>query len=279
MRSVAGIGLRSPHLADLVRGRPATGFLEIHAENYLLPSPSLACIEDLRRDYPLSIHAVGLSVGSAEGLDDVHLGRVGALVKRLQPAFVSDHLSWSVSGGRFLNDLLPLPYTDETLAIVARNVDEMQQTLGRQVSIENPSCYLAFSHSTLSEPEFLAELVRRTGCGILLDANNIHVTAHNLRLDPVSWLDVLPGSAITQYHVAGHAVNDADGEPILIDDHGSRVSGEVWTLFKEIVARFGERPTLVEWDTDIPSLPVLLGEAARAEALLYSGPDRGAQAA
>lgn len=279
MRPVAGVGLRSPHLAQMVRERPATGFLEIHAENYLLPSPALAAVEDLRRDYPLSIHAVGLSLGSAEGLDAAHLERVVGLVKRLQPAFVSEHLSWSRSGGRYLNDLLPLPYTEETLSVVADNVDRLQQALGRQVSLENPSCYLAFGHSTLSEPEFLSELVERTGCGLLLDANNIHVTAHNLRLDPQDWLRTLPGTAITQYHLAGHAVNDADGEPVLIDDHGSCVSDAVWQLFAASVARFGPKPALVEWDTDIPPLPVLLEEAARADQMMRDRMEHGARAA
>ena len=156
----------------------------------------------------------------SDGLDEAHLARVAALVKRLEPALVSDHLSWSSFGGRYFNDLLPLPYTEEALAVVVRNVQRLQEALGRQVSIENPSCYLGFAQSTLSEPEFLAELVRRSGCGLLLDVNNIAVTAHNLRLDPRDWLG-LPGEAITQYHLAGHAVNDADGETILIDDHGS----------------------------------------------------------
>ncbi|SKA22459.1 hypothetical protein SAMN02745126_04315 [Enhydrobacter aerosaccus] len=279
MRAVAGIGLRAQHLDQVVRERPAIGFLEIHAENYLLPSPALASVENLRVDYPFSIHAVGLSLGSAEGLDEHHLERVATLVRRLQPNLVSDHLSWSVVGGRYLNDLLPLPYTEEALDVVARNVDRVQSALGRQLSIENPSCYLAFAHSTLSEPEFLAELARRTGCGLLLDANNVHVTAHNLRLDPNAWLETLPGAAITQYHLAGYAVNDADGEPILIDDHGSPVREAVWSLFGRMLHRFGPRPTLIEWDTDIPGLPVLLAEAAQAQAVLRQGEERGARAA
>lgn len=265
MRPVAGIGLRAPHLAEIARDRPATGFLEIHAENYLSPTPARATLERLRRDYEMSIHAVGLSLGSAEGLDDAHLARVAGLIERLEPAYVSDHLSWSVAGGRYLNDLLPLPYTEEALEVVARNVGRLQERLRRPVSIENPSCYLAFAHSTLTEPEFLSELVRRTGCGLLLDVNNIHVTAHNLRLDPGDWLRGLPGEAITEYHLAGHATNDADGQPILIDDHGSRVSDGVWSLFADTVRRFGTRPTLIEWDTDIPALSVLLEEARRAE--------------
>ena len=277
MNPVAGIGLRSPHLATIGHERPATGFLEIHAENYLAESPALQAVERLRADYAFSIHAVGLSLGSADGLDTAHLARVAALVKRLEPAWVSDHLSWSVSGGRYFNDLLPLPYTEEALEVVVRNVGRLQDAVGRQVSIENPSCYLGFADSTLSEPEFLCELARRSGCGLLLDPNNIVVTAHNLRLDPRDWLDGLPGPAITEYHLAGHATNDADGEPILIDDHGSRVSDGVWALFAEVVKRFGARPTLIEWDTDIPPLGVLLDEAARAAGVIETVAVAGGQ--
>ena len=201
-------------------------------------------------------------------------------MKRLEPAFVSDHLSWSVSGGRYFNDLLPLPLTEEALDVVVRNVGRLQEALGRQVSIENPSCYLGFAHSTLTEPEFLAELVRRSGCGLLLDVNNIAVTAHNLRLDPAAWLADLPGAAITEYHLAGHAVNDSDGEPILIDDHGSRVSEGVWALFDQVVQRFGaSEPALIEWDTDIPALSVLLDEAARADRAIDAAGSDAARAA
>lgn len=279
MRPVAGIGLRSPHLAEIARDTPATGFLEIHAENYLARSPAVLTVERLRRDYEFSVHAVGLSLGSIDGPDEAHLGRVAALIERLQPALVSDHLSWSIAGGRYFNDLLPLPYTEEALEVVVRNVDRLQRRLGRQVLIENPSCYLSYAHSTLSEPEFLSELVCRSGCGLLLDANNIVVTAHNLRLDAVAWLDGLPASAIGEYHLAGHAVNDADGEPILIDDHGSRVSQGVWAFFDEIVRRYGPRPTLVEWDTDLPALDILLDEAARAARALEVDAEADARAA
>ena len=271
MEPVAGIGLRSPHVAAIGRERPATGFLDIHAENYLA-GPSVEAVERLRADYTFSLHAVGLSLGSVDGLDEAHLARVAGLVKRLEPALVSDHLSWSTFGGRYFNDLLPLPYTEEALAVVVRNVQRLQDALGRQVSIENPSCYLGFAQSTSSEPEFLGALTRRSGCGLLLDVNNIAVTAHNLRLDSRAWLD-LPAEAITQYHLAGHAVNDADGEPILIDDHGSRVSEGVWVLFADVVRRFGRRPTLIEWDTDLPTVGVLLEEAARADRLLAGDRD------
>lgn len=270
MEAVAGIGLRGPHLAEIARDRPPTGFLEIHAENHLGLSPAVEAVERLREHYPLSLHAVGLSLGAVDGIDPDHLARVVAAVARLQPDLVSEHLSWSTFGGRYFNDLLPLPYTEESLGVVARNIDRLQQAIGREVSIENPSCYLGFRHSTLAEPEFLGELVRRTGCGLLLDINNVVVTAHNLRLDPRAWLD-LPAAAITQFHVAGHAVNDADGEPILIDDHGSRACPGVWALFADAVARFGPRPTLVEWDTDLPPLAVLLDEARLAQEQLARG--------
>jgi uncharacterized protein len=278
MTPAAGIGLRAPHLAEIAREQPATAFLEIHAENYLSPTPAAETIERLRADYTFSVHAVGLSLGSSAGLDDGHLGRVADLVKRLQQAYVSDHLSWSVAGGRYFNDLLPLPYTEEALDVVVRNVERLQDRLGRQVSIENPSCYLGFTHSTMSEPEFLSELARRSGCGLLLDVNNIHVTAHNLRLDARDWL-ALPAAAVTQYHLAGHAVNDADGEPILIDDHGSRVGDAVWTLFEQVARRLGSRPTLIEWDTDVPALSVLLDEAQRADRALRAAGDHAARAA
>ena len=277
--AVAGIGLRAPHLADIDRERPAAGLLEIHAENYLLPSPSFTTLERVRVDYRFSIHAVGLSLGAVDGLDVAHLARVAALVKRLQPDIVSDHLSWSTYAGRYFNDLLPLPYSEEALAVVVRNLGQVQEALGRQVSVENPSCYLGFVHSTTSEPEFLSELVRRSGCGLLLDANNIHVTAHNLGLDPAGWLDGVPATAITEYHLAGHAVNDVEGGTILIDDHGSKVGDPVWELFARCVERFGPRPTVIEWDTDIPALSVLLDEARRASTVLAPGGSRDARAA
>ncbi len=244
---------------------PAVGFLEIHAENYLGGGPALRRVERLRADYRFSVHAVGLSLGSAGGLDENHLARVKALVERLQPDLVSDHLSWSVTGGTYLNDLLPLPYTEESLAVVCRNVERLQDSLGRRVLVENPSAYLRFSHSTIGEAEFLAAIVARTGCGLLCDVNNIHVTCSNMRLDAQAYLAALPAAAIGEIHLAGHAVNDADGEPILIDDHGSRVAEPVWALLRATLQRIGDRPTLIEWDTDVPELDVLLDEAARAD--------------
>jgi uncharacterized protein (UPF0276 family) len=260
-----GIGLRARHLEELPARKPAVGFLEIHAENYLGGGPALRRLERLRADYRFSVHAVGLSLGSAEGLDDAHLARVKTLVERLRPDLVSDHLSWSVTGGAYLNDLLPLPYTEESLAVVCRNVGRLQESLGRRVLVENPSSYLRFSHSTIGEAEFLAAVVARTGCGLLCDVNNIHVTCSNMRLDAQAYLAALPSAAIGEIHLAGHAVNDADGEPILIDDHGSRVAEPVWALLRATLRRIGDRPTLIEWDTDVPELDVLLDEAARAD--------------
>lgn len=264
----AGIGLRSPHVDEVRATRPALSWLEVHPENYLGGGPTVRALEAIRADYPLSFHAVGLSVGSAEGVDRRHLNRIKGLVDRFQPAMVSEHLAWSQAGGAYLNHLLPLPYTEESLAAVCRNVDEVQTTLGRRVLVENPSGYLRFAASTIPEPEFLSALAARTGCGLLCDVNNIHVTAENLGLDARAYLAALPGDAIGEIHVAGHSVNEAAGRPILIDDHGSPVSHAVWTLYEEALRRFGPRPTLVEWDTAIPPLDTLMAEARRADARL-----------
>jgi uncharacterized protein (UPF0276 family) len=260
-----GIGLRAPHVAELRATRPTVAWLEIHAENYMGGGSTLRDLEAIRRDYPLSIHGVGLSLGSADGLDSRHLNRLRALVDQVQPRLVSEHLSWSIAGGTYLNHLLPLPYTPESLAVVAHHLDRVQALLGRRILVENPSSYLRFRHSTIPEAEFLGELVRRTGCGLLCDVNNIYVSARNLGLDADEYLAALPAESIAEIHLAGHSVNDADGRPILIDDHGSRVSPAVWALYARAVERFGPTPTLIEWDTDLPPLEVLLEEAATAD--------------
>ena len=265
--AAAGIGLRSAHVAEILRVRPALGFLEVHAENYMSSSPALATLTDLRRDYPVSLHGVGLSLGGAGELDRAHLSRFKALIDRLDPLLVSEHLSWSGIAGVYLNDLLPLPYTEETLAIFCRHVDEAQEALGRPILIENPSVYLRFRHSTIDEAEFLAVLARRTGCGLLCDVNNLYVNAGNFGLDPIAYLDALPAASVGEIHLAGHHRGDADGMPILIDDHGSTVAEPVWRLYREALARFGRVPTLVEWDTQLPALDVLLGEARHADAM------------
>jgi uncharacterized protein (UPF0276 family) len=266
--SGAGIGLRAPHVGELLARRPAVPWLEVHPENYMSGGPALVLLEAVRREYPVSLHGVGLSLGTAGDLDAGHLSRLRSLVDRLEPCLVSEHLSWSTAGGAYLNHLLPLPYTDETLGVVADHVDEVQNALGRRILIENPSSYLRFRHSTMAEPQFLAELVRRAGCGLLCDVNNIYVSAWNVGLDAGSYLDALPVQAIGEIHLAGHAANDADGRTILIDDHGSPVTAPVRKLYQRALERFGSVPTLIEWDTDIPELSVLLGEASVADRLL-----------
>ena len=262
--SGSGIGLRSPHVAEVLATRPAIDWLEVHAENYMGGGPAVRTLERIRRDYPVSIHGVGLSLGSADGLDAVHLERLAGLVERLQPALVSEHLSWSLTGGAYLNHLLPLPYTEEALAVVSEHVDRAQERLGRRLLVENPSSYLRFHHSPMPEAEFLNALVRRTGCGLLCDVNNVYVSCENLGGDAAAYLEAIEPAAVEEIHLAGHAVNDADGRAILIDDHGSRVAEAVWRLYARALARFGAVPTLVEWDTAVPPLAILLEEAAKA---------------
>jgi uncharacterized protein (UPF0276 family) len=259
--------------------RPPVGWFEVHAENYMGGGPALRALEAVRRDYPVSLHGVGLSLGSAEGLDGGHLDRLRSLVDRLEPVLVSEHLSWSVAGGVYLNHLLPLPYREETLEVVARHVARAQDRLERSLLIENPSSYLRFRHSTIPEPEFLGELARRTGCGLLCDVNNVYVSSQNLAFDPDAWLDALPAGAVGEIHLAGHAVNHPGGRAVLIDDHGSRVTGAVWDLYARAVARFGLTPTLIEWDTNLPALEILLDEASIATGVLHPTDARDARAA
>ncbi|MCB1823483.1 MAG: DUF692 domain-containing protein [Candidatus Competibacteraceae bacterium] len=263
----AGIGLRHPHLPAFLAAPQPAAWLEIHSENYLAPGgPRLAALERLRGDYPLSCHGVGLSLGSAEGLDEAHLARLRALYDRLEPELVSEHLAWSTApDGTFLADLLPLPYTDEALDTVAAHVGRAQEALGRRLLVENPSTYLRFREADWDEAGFLNELVRRTGCGLLLDVNNLYVSAANGGDDPLAALERLPLAAVGEIHIAGHARVATPVGELLIDDHGSTVAEPVWTLLRTVLARTGPRPVLVEWDTNIPELPVLLAEAARAE--------------
>ena len=225
----------------------------------------LRYLDTIRRDYPISLHGVGLSLGSAEGIDGAHLSRVRDVVARVEPGLVSEHLSWSVVGGTYLADLLPLPMTEEALDVVCRHVEQVQSVLGRQLLIENPSSYLQFKHSTIPEWEFISAVAARTGCGILCDVNNIYVSACNHGWDASAYLAALPKDAIGEIHLAGHAVKEIGGRTLRIDDHGSRVSPEVWALYREALARFGPVPTLIEWDTNIPAFDVLLDEASQAE--------------
>ena len=265
----AGVGLRFRHHREVLEARPAAAWFEVHTENYLGGGSAPACLDAIRRDYPVSLHGTGLSLGSAEGLDPAHLARVRELVKRAEPGLVSEHLSFSVAAGNYLADLLPLPLTEEALGIVCRNVAQVQDHLKRPILVENPSTYLQFRHSTIPEWEFLAQVAKRTGCGILCDVNNIYVSACNHGWRASAYLAALPPEAVGEIHLAGHSLRRLDdARTLLIDDHGSRVTPEVWALYAEALARFGPVPTLIEWDTDVPPMAVLLEEAAHAAALI-----------
>jgi uncharacterized protein len=266
----AGIGLRSIHHDALLRERPAGGWpsinwIEAHTENYFHEGGAAArALLRARSNYPLSLHGVGLALGSADGIDRRHLERVRDAVRRFEPALVSEHACWGHAGGEHFNDLLPLPYTSEAVELLARQVGEAQDFLGRQILIENVSAYVAFHHSHLAEWEFLAAVAHTSGCGLLLDVNNVYVSARNLGLDARAFISGLPLGAVQEIHLAGHADNGG----VLIDDHGSRVCAQVWELYEFAIARFGALPTLIEWDTQIPELSVLAAEAARADELL-----------
>ncbi len=267
--AAAGIGLRHPHLPDFLSGRPAVSWLEVHSENFLgAGGPRRQALQRIRENYPVSCHGVGLSLGSAEGLDEDHLARLTALFEVIQPGLISEHVSWSVNQGAYLNDLLPLPYTQEALAVLCRNIEHAQEVFGRRILIENPSTYLTFSASEMSESEFISEAVERSGCGLLLDVNNVYVTAENHGLDAEAYIAALPAGAVGEIHIAGHAVTELEGQRLLIDDHGSRVPPPVWHLLEMALAQCGPVPVLVEWDTAIPSLEVLLEEAGLAQMAL-----------
>jgi uncharacterized protein (UPF0276 family) len=280
----AGIGLRPPHHGRILAERPPLAWLEVHPENHLGRGSAAEEFDAIASDYPLSLHAVGLSLGSAEGIDAAHLNAIAALAERLQPGLVSDHLSWSAAGGVHLPDLLPLPYTEEALDVVCRNLERVQTTLGRSILVENPSAYLRFADAQLSEAKFLAELVRRSGCGVLLDVNNLFVSASNLGEAPlanlIELLACVPHAAIGEIHLAGHATRALpDGRLLRIDDHGSRVAAGVWALYDAAIALLGPRPTLIEWDTAIPPLETLIDEARAADAILQASRQEARHAA
>jgi uncharacterized protein (UPF0276 family) len=265
----AGVGLRFRHHRAVLDERPAVAWFEVHTENYMGGGPATRYLDAIRADYPVSLHGVGLSLGSADGLDAAHLARVRDVAARVQPGLVSEHLAWSVTGGTYLADLLPLPMTEEALDVVCRNVDQVQTALGRRILMENPSTYLRFAHSTIPEWEFLAHLAQRTGCGLLCDVNNIYVSASNHGWNPHTYLAALPPVAIGEIHLAGYSERQLEGGSVLrIDDHGSRVAPQVWALYAAALQRFGPVPTLIEWDTDVPALDVLIEEAATADSAL-----------
>lgn len=271
----AGIGLRAPHYRALLEEQPAVGFLEVHSENYFgaggAPHYYLGRARAL---YPLSLHGVGLSLGSADPLDRRHLANLKRLIERYEPALVSDHLCWSSVDGRYLNDLLPLPYTEEALAHFVRHVNEAQDYLGRELLIENPSSYLQFRESTIPEWEFLVEVARRSGCGILLDINNVYVSACNHGFSADRYLAAMPRASVREFHLAGHTIKHLPEGKILIDTHNAPVHEAVWALYRTAVARFATVPTLIEWDTDLPKLTVLVDEAHKAQHILREASQR-----
>jgi len=266
----AGIGLKPQHFRDVLDTRPDIGFFEVHAENYMVDGgPFHHWLGRIREQYPLSLHGVGLSIGGVGPLDESHLDRLAALIERYQPAAFSEHLAWSSHGDTFFNDLLPVPYDRATLDRVCRHVDRVQERLKRRMLLENPSTYVEFEASTMSETQFLREVLERTGCALLLDVNNVYVSCTNHGRDAAAYLSELPLGEVGEVHLAGFARDqDAAGAPLLIDSHGSPVDEAVWGLYAGVIDRLGAVPTLLERDNDVPALATLLAEAGRAEAMM-----------
>jgi len=274
----AGVGFKPEHFAAINDASQPVGFFEVHAENYMgAGGPPHAQLGKLRQDYALSIHGVGLSIGSMQPLDADHLARLKVVCDRYEPESFSEHLAWSTHDTTFLNDLLPLPYTETTLTQVCAHIDEVQTLLGRQMLLENPATYLLFEESTIEEVDFLAETARRTGCGLLLDVNNVFVAATNHRLDPRDYLKRFPVQSVREIHLSGHSetIDDA-GAPLLIDSHDTPMKDPVWELYEELITRTGPIASLVEWDNDVPEWPLLRAEAEAADAILRRAAKRRA---
>jgi uncharacterized protein (UPF0276 family) len=275
----AGIGLRFQHHQPVLDTRPDVAWMEVHTENYMGGGTPLKYLDAIRRDTPISLHGVGLSLGSAEGVDPAHLERIRKVAERVEPGLMSEHIAWNLVGGTYLADLLPLPMTEEALDVVCRHVEQTQSYLKRRILVENPSTYVAFGNSIIPEWEFMTAVAARTGCGILCDLNNICVSAHNHGWDASAYLAALPPETVGEIHLAGHSIRTfADGSSLRIDDHGSKVSEEVWTLYRQAVARFGAVPTLIEWDNEIPPLDVLLDEAQHAGQVIAAWQESNAHA-
>ena len=274
----AGAGFKPEHFAAIIAEPQPIGFFEVHAENYMgAGGPPHAQLGRLREDYALSVHGVGLSIGSMQPLDRAHLARLKTLCERYRPESFSEHLAWSTHDSVFLNDLLPLPYTQETLDRVADHIDEVQETLGRQMLLENPATYVLFAESTIEETAFLAEVARRTGCGLLLDVNNVFVAATNHNLNPSDYIARFPLEAVREIHLSGHSETvDELGAPLLIDSHDTPVKDPVWALYETVIGRTGPVASLIEWDNDVPAWPVLRGEAAAAQRMLDAAARRRA---
>jgi len=268
-----GLGLRHRHFQEFIENKPDVAWLEVHTENFFSQhSTSSKYLAKIRQDYPISAHCVGLSIGSAAvacPVREQHLQQIKKTVDWLQPSMISDHLSWSASDGvHYLPDLLPIPYTEEAFDVVCQNINRVQDVLQRQILIENPSSYLSFNDSTILEWDFLAELSKSTGCGLLLDVNNIYVSAFNHGFDALTYLESLPVEAVKEVHLAGYSIDIIEGKEVYIDTHGQKVYDGVWQLYEKAIQRFGEVPTLIEWDTDVPELSVLLAEKKKAEAII-----------
>jgi uncharacterized protein len=266
----AGVGLRLPHLAEVVATRPAVGWLEIHPENFMANPHAMELLAALSPHYPISVHTVGISIGSVEGIDRAHLMRLRALIDAIDPVMVSGHLAWSTNQGAYLNDLLPLPYDDESLRTVVEHVSQVQDALGRAYVVENPSAYVAFRTSTMTEIEFLNALVDRAGCQLLCDVSNVYLSGHNMGYDPYRFIDDLPIAAIRELHLGGFTPEEDAANPgatLLVDTHASTITDPVWDLYAHALRRFGAIPTVIEWDSDIPPLVTLVGEAQRADAV------------
>ena len=265
-----GVGYKPQHFSDIMENPGHVGWLEIHAENYMgAGGRPIAQLRHLAERFAFSVHGVGLSIGGEGRLDLDHLARLKHLVGWLNPASFSEHLAWSTHESAFLNDLLPLPYTEDTLTRVADHVDEVQDVVGRRMLLENPSSYLAFEESTLEETDFLRAVAKRTGCGLLLDVNNVFISATNLGSDPISYIDAFPLDLVGEIHLAGHDEDEDDhGAPLLIDSHGREVAEPVWGLYDYVIRKGGARPSLIEWDNDVPEWPLLEAEAARAAEML-----------
>jgi uncharacterized protein (UPF0276 family) len=262
----AGIGLRSPHIDAVLKTRPPVSFLEVHAENHMGDGRAFQALAHVRHDNAISIHGVGLSLGGAEPPDKLHLARFSDLVRRIQPVLVSEHLSWCIADGVYLNDLLPVRYDSQALDAITRNIAIVQDTIGQRILIENPSHYVGIRDEAISEIDFITALCRRTGCGLLLDVNNVAVSARNLGYDAAAWIDAIPPCLIGEFHLAGH---EDDGD-MLIDTPGAAVSDDVWALYAHAVARLGPAPTLIERDQNIPGLDDLVAEAHRADSIAAS---------
>lgn len=270
----AGVGLKAEHYADILTNSPDLGWFEIHAENYMgAGGPPHHYLEQIREKYPLSLHGVGLSIGGEAPLDKDHLQRLKHLNERYQPGLFSEHLAWSSHETQFLNDLLPVPYTEETLARVIEHIDEVQQVLGRKMLLENPSLYVAFDSSSMSEIEFLTRITDETNCGLLLDVNNVYVSATNQKYDPAKYIAQFPLHIVGELHLGGHAPDhDETGAPLLIDAHDRAVDKEVWALYERTIMLGGPRPTLIEWDNDVPEFSELLDQAEQADIIMERNP-------